>query len=236
MSVESKRTFLPGWAAMILRIVVVVALPLALELLNARILMSDAYLQWEYNRPDFSPDPYGFSTQDRLKYAPLALGYLFNSADISFLGDQTFPDGSPLYSERALSHMHDVKLVTQGLTRFGVALIIVTILCIIVLAISAETRPGLYKALLWGSILTVVVIILALIVTATSFEWLFTEFHHLFFTGNTWLFPTNDTLIRLFPEQFWLDAFALMFGGAMLEAIILGIVMWRMGRRKPSAA
>ena len=236
MSVNQKRRFLPGWAVMILRIVVVAALPLALVLVNARVLMSDAYLQWEYNRPDFSPDPFGFSRQDRLKYAPLALGYLFNSADISFLGDQTLPDGSPLYNERELSHMHDVKLVTQGLTRFGVTLVIMTILCIIVLALSAETRPGLYRSLFWGSVLTVVLIILALVVTMTSFEWLFTEFHHLFFTGNTWLFPTSDTLIRLFPEQFWLDAFALMFGGAMLEAIILGIVMWRLGRRKTAVA
>lgn len=232
MSVEMKRSFLPGWAVVIVRIILIVALPLALILANARVLMSDAFLQWEYNRADFSPDPFGFTTQDRLKYAPLALNYLFNDQGTSFLADQTKPDGSPVYNERELSHMDDVKRVTQGLTRFGLMLIAIYFVCVVLLAIYEDTRPPLYRSLLWGSVWTVVLIILALIITATSFEWLFTEFHRLFFTGNTWIFPTSDTLIRLFPIQFWTDAFALMFGGAMLEAIILGVVMWRLGRRK----
>jgi hypothetical protein len=34
-------------------------------------------------------------------------------------------------------------------------------------------------------------------------------------------------LIRLFPIEFWTDAFALMFGGALLEAILVGVLMWR---------
>jgi len=34
----------------------------------------------------------------------------------------------------------------------------------------------------------------------------FADFHHLFFQGNSWLFPDSDTLIRLYPLQFWQDA------------------------------
>jgi integral membrane protein (TIGR01906 family) len=235
MSVEKKRSFLPGWVVIILRIILVAALPLVLVLVNARVLMSGAFLQWEYNRPNFSPDPFGFTVQDRLAYAPLALDYLFNDQGTDFLGKQTKPDGSPVYNERELSHMDDVKGVVQELTRFGLTLVGVYILSLVLMSISAGSRPALYRSLFWGGIATVVVIVLALVITATSFEWLFTEFHRLFFTGNTWIFPTSDTLIRLFPEQFWVDAFALMFGGAMLEAIILGGVMWRLNRRKPRA-
>jgi uncharacterized membrane protein len=53
----------------------------------------------------------------------------------------------------------------------------------------------------------------------------------LFFEGSTWLFPTSDTLIRLFPQQFWVDAFVLMFGGALLEALVIGGLMWWLLRR-----
>jgi integral membrane protein (TIGR01906 family) len=232
MSVASKPSFVPGWAVIVLRVILVAALPLALVLINARVLMGNAYLNWEYNRPDFLPDPFGFSTQDRLTYAPLALAYLFNDSGAEFLADQKQPDGSPVYNERELSHMDDVKKVTQGLIRFGLSLIGVYVLCVIALAVRAGTRPALYRSLVWGSILTIVLIVAGLIATLTSFEWLFTEFHRLFFVGNTWIFPVSDTLIRLFPEQFWIDAFTLMFGGAVVEAIILGIVMWRLGRRK----
>jgi integral membrane protein (TIGR01906 family) len=235
MPIASKPSFLPGWGVIILRVILVVALPLALVLINARALMGNAYLHWEYNRPGFSPDPFGFSTQDRLTYAPLAMTYLFNRSGAEFLANEKKADGSPLYNERELSHMDDVKRVTQGLICFGLGLIGVYVLSLIALVVPAGTRPALYRSLLWGSIWTVVLIVLGLVVTLTSFEWLFTEFHRLFFTGNTWIFPTSDTLIRLFPEQFWIDAFSLMFGGALFEAIILGAVMWALGRRQKAA-
>jgi uncharacterized membrane protein len=34
----------------------------------------------------------------------------------------------------------------------------------------------------------------------------FTDFHGLFFKGQSWLFPDSDTLIRLYPLKFWEDA------------------------------
>ena len=67
--------------------------------------------------PYFPPDEFGFSKEDRLKWAPYALDYLTNNEDISYLGDLKFDDGTPLYNERELSHMDDVKLVTQGALR-----------------------------------------------------------------------------------------------------------------------
>ncbi|MCK7530763.1 MAG: hypothetical protein MZV63_06815 [Marinilabiliales bacterium] len=42
-------------------------------------------------------------------WAPYAVDYLVNGADISYLGDLKFDDGTPLYNERELSHMEDVK-------------------------------------------------------------------------------------------------------------------------------
>ena len=42
---------------------------------------------------------------------------------------------------------------------------------------------------------------------ALAFWQFFTLFHSLFFEGDSWLFLYSDTLIRLFPMQFWQDAF-----------------------------
>jgi hypothetical protein len=92
---------------------VTLLVPIALIGLGLRILLSPVFLKIEYNMPYFPPDGYGFTKADRLKWAPYALDYLVNSADISYLGDLKFGDGTPLYNERELSHMADVKRVTQ---------------------------------------------------------------------------------------------------------------------------
>ena len=103
--------------SIILSWLVALMIPIALIGLGLRVLLSPVFLQIEYNMPYFPPDDFGFTKEDRLKWAPLALDYLVNHEGISFLGDLTFDDGTPLYNERELSHMDDVKLVTQGALR-----------------------------------------------------------------------------------------------------------------------
>src|SRR4030095_4358700 len=101
----------------ILSFPVTLLVPIALIGLGLRVLLSPLFLQIEYNMPYFPPDEFGFTKEDRLKWAPYALAYLTNNEDISYLGDLKFDDGTPLYNERELSHMDDVKLVTQGALR-----------------------------------------------------------------------------------------------------------------------
>src|SRR5512135_1063913 len=101
--------------------IVTLLIPLALIGLGVRIMLTSVYLHFEYNRPDFPPDQFGFTTQDRERWGLDGVNYLLNSADISYLGDLSFPDGSPVFNERELSHMHDVKIVTQGFLRLWAA-------------------------------------------------------------------------------------------------------------------
>jgi integral membrane protein (TIGR01906 family) len=54
----------------------------------------------------------------------------------------------------------------------------------------------------------------------------FEDFHRIFFKGDSWLFSTSDTLIRLFPQQFWFDA-ALAIGLFTLGgSIVIVMGMW----------
>ena len=221
----------PAWLAAVMHLVIVAAMPLLLVLINARLLMSEAYIRWEYSRPGFPEDPYGFTQEDRLRYAIPSLNYLFSPPESETLGDLTFPDGTPIYNERELSHMHDVKVVTRQLVRYGFALLGIWGVCVVGLAIHPTTRRVLYLALFRGSFLTVALIIVGLVATATSFNWLFAQFHALFFVGNSWIFPTSDTLIRLFPQKFWVDAFVLIFGGTFIEALLLGGAAWLLLKR-----
>ena len=73
---------------------VTILIPIALIGLGLRVLLTPVFLRVEYNMPYFPPDEYGFTKEDRLKWAPFALDYLVNNADISYLSDLKFDDGT----------------------------------------------------------------------------------------------------------------------------------------------
>ena len=91
-----------SWLATIL-------LPFALTFLGLRLLLTHGFPEVEYRMPGFPEDPYGFTLKERLGWSKISIDYLLNNADISFLGNLTFMDNVPLFNERELSHMQDVK-------------------------------------------------------------------------------------------------------------------------------
>ena len=204
-------------------------IPIALIGLGLRILLSPVFLKIEYNMPYFPVDQYGFTKIDRLKWAPYALDYLVNSADISYLGDLKFDDGSPLYNERELSHMADVKHVTQNaLNAWYISLSLLILLGL--LAWRGEWPQTYRLGLMRGGWLMValatligVIAVIGIAINPDLFFSFFTAFHHLFFTGDSWLFLYSDTLIRLFPLRFWEDAFLFAAVIALGGGVALGI-------------
>lgn len=197
----------------ILSLLVSLLTPVALMGLALRILLTPVFYTIEYNLPYFPADGYGFTKADRLQWAPFAVEYLINSADISYLGDLKFEDGSPLYGERELDHMQDVKGVVQGALRvWYISLAILILLAILAVRggwISQYTN-ALQRGGWWmiGLAVSLGVIAGAGILLNPDIFWVFFSwFHSLFFTGDSWLFYYSDTLIRLFPIRFWQDAF-----------------------------
>jgi len=187
--------------------------PLALIGTALRILLSPVFINIEYRMPYFPIDEYGMTQQERLQWAPFALQYLVNNADVSYLGNLKFEDGSPLYNARELAHMADVKNVVRGALRaWLISLSGLAVLAI--LAYRAKWIPsyinGLRRGGMWMIGLAIALGLVAGIGIAINpdvFWQFFTLFHKIFFTGDSWLFYFSDTLIRLFPMRFWEDAF-----------------------------
>lgn len=202
--------------------------PIALIGIGLRLLLSPLFLQIEYSMPYFPVDEYGFTKEDRLRWAPYALEYLVNDADISYLSDLEFEDGSPLFNERELSHMDDVKRVTQNALGFW-DLTLVTLLLLGLWAWRADWMFNYKRGLARGGWLMVGlamlvggIVLVGIAINSDVFWEFFTLFHQLFFTGDSWLFYYSDTLIRLFPIRFWQDAFLLAAGIALSGGIALG--------------
>jgi integral membrane protein (TIGR01906 family) len=210
---------------------VTVLIPIALTFLGLRLMLTHPFLQVEYRMPGFPPDEYGFTLKDRLQYAPLAVDYLVNNANISFLGNLTFPDGSPLYNERELSHMQDVKNVVRPVLWIGYGI------WAFLLAVGLWARfggwwSGYVRGLRRGGWLTVGMAVVLGVLAAVSFWQFFTVFHSLFFSEDSWLFFYSDTLIRLFPLRFWQDAF--LFAGIVATGggLALGLALRPAGKPK----
>lgn len=194
--------------------------PLFLLMTAIRLLITPLYPEIEYRMPYFPEDSYGFSFDERMKWAKISIDYLVNNEGLEFLGDLRLADGQPLYIERELSHMLDVKILVKNMISAWVILGVA-----LGLAGIAFWRTGkltAFRAALGrGGKWTIGLIVVILAGVAISFNWLFTAFHKLFFTGDSWLFLYSDSLIRLFPMVFWRDAFIWVGALTVLGAVIL---------------
>ena len=214
----------------ILSIIVTVLTPLVILMLSIRVLLTPSFVRLAYRLPGFPDDPYGFSTQDRLRWSDPSVKYLVNREDITFLSDLTFENGEPIYNARELSHMEDVKAVVTGM-RIALAISVVILLVITIIALRQGWKLRLISAFHWGGWALFGLIAAILLFVALSFNTLFTVFHRIFFENGTWQFYTSDTLIRLYPMRFWRDAFITV---GLVSVILGGVLTWFTRRPKPS--
>lgn len=216
------------WVELTLRFVLTITIPFLLLTVSVRIVMTHAFLHLEYNRAGFPPDPYGFTTDDRLRYAPYALDYLLNREDVTYLESLSFPDGRPLFTPRELKHMIDVQHLTTLVFKAAFAAAVLVGLLSLGLGLTGR-KAVLHRAYRDAGLLTLGLILLAVIFAMTSWNIFFTGFHSMFFAEGTWYFAYSDTLIRLFPEQFWFDAVIAVGLLTGLGALGLIFVTWWVG-------
>jgi integral membrane protein (TIGR01906 family) len=203
--------------------IVTFLIPVLLVLTSVRLVMTPVFVFLEYHTPNFPADPYGFTRQDRLYWSRIALDYLLNDQEIDYLGDLQFPDGSPVYNERELHHMLDVKIVAQdAIVIWYLSLAITFILG--VWAWFGSWWGNFSHGLRRGGWLTLILVGVTLVIVLVGFGLFFVFFHDVFFDPGTWRFAFSDTLIRLFPERFWRDTFLVVAlltgaGGLILTMI-----------------
>lgn len=218
----------PNWVRLATSLLAVVV-PLALLLTNVRLLLTPAYVRVAYQLPAFPEDRFGFTQADRIGQADTALAYLLNDAGPEFLGDLRFEDGTPVYNERELRHMVDVKRLVQTALQVWLGSLAFSV----VLGVALWRIQGVGRFTLglnWGSKLTLWLIGILGLGLLFTFSTVFIGFHRIFFEGDTWLFLYTDTLIRLFPERFWQDAFIILAGSTLAEAV--GLLLLTRGARR----
>lgn len=212
----------------ILNWLVVAAVPVVITAAVIRLLLTPIFTTVEYQLPHFPEDEYGFTQEERLLYGNLTRRYLVSGGDIQELRDLRFESGEPLYLERELSHLVDVKQVLGGLFSAAWAAAAVLFAAGLISHRAGEWH-GFLGRISWGGWLTAGLLLALLILSLLSFNTFFTRFHEVFFEGDSWLFRYSDTLIRLFPIQFWQDVF-LVFGVLTVGTGLL--VGWLLPKKK----
>ena len=211
------------WLQLVLQAVIVIAVPVVLVVVPIRVLMHPRWVLFEYSQPNFPPDAFGFSAQERTQLAITGIESIIGPRGVVVLQEARLPDGSPAFNEREISHMYDVRVLTGRIYLAQVVLLIAAVVAVTILTRQRATLAAAPAALRTGAIVTIVLLAVLVFFVLTGFNTFFTDFHRVFFTGDTWEFSFSDTLIRLYPPQFWFDAATVIGVTTIVEAIVLGI-------------
>lgn len=233
------------------RRLVVVTLPLFLSFGWITLVIGPAYPRHEYTKPDFPLDLEGMPSAtavslnlvpltqaERLELALVAVAYLESwqpaeTAIVMLAEQQLLYTGSPLYNQRELNHMIDVKQLTDTIRWLALATAVPVIGGLHFLLRRPRTRPAGYLALGQGGLFTVILLsgLAGLILFGWSF--FFYQFHGLLFPPGTWTFAATDSLMRLYPERFFFDVGVVMSLGAWLWGLLAAVagyhLAWRAG-------
>ncbi len=188
----------------ILKLFIVLLIPIFMIGGAARLLATDPYLAFEYGKASFPPDSYGFTSQQRIELASTNLHYVLAHLSDDAPSSQML-NGAPVYSEREATHMVDVQAAFQSVWRAWWIAFGVIVLSGFVLWRKRE-KAVLASAIQSGGTLTAALIGSIGLLALFAWQVWFNNFHLIFFEPGSWLFDYSDTLIRLFPLQFWMDA------------------------------
>jgi integral membrane protein (TIGR01906 family) len=92
------------------------------------------------------------------------------------------------------------------------------------LLLRPETRLFGWRTLMYSGLATVIALASIALFIFVAWNTFFEQFHQLLFPAGTWTFAYTDSLIRLFPEQFWFDIGVIITVGTLLQGIAIALV------------
>ncbi|MBI2757788.1 MAG: TIGR01906 family membrane protein [Chloroflexi bacterium] len=209
----------------ILKTLLALLVPLIVMIGSAQLLATDTYLAFEYGKASFPLDTFGYTKQQRFNLASANTSYVRDNLPSEALSSQML-DGKPVYSQREVTHMADVQSAYQSVVRvWQVAFILLLVLGFILWR--NGKRAALASGIQWGGLLTIALIGFIALLALFAWQVWFDNFHLFFFEPGSWLFAYSDTLIRLFPLQFWMDATFMITVFSLIGGLLAAFIGWR---------
>ncbi len=108
------------------------------------------------------------------------------------------------FDERERLHLFDVKNLIK-IVNVQFFLFSTLILICFGLNLREKKFTTLFSSLKWGSALAILAILLLWVSTTVNFEKVFVNFHFVVFQNDYWQLPPESNLLKLFPQQFFVD-------------------------------
>ena len=209
-------------------VLVAVLMPALLTITALRIVANDWIVSFEYDHGRVPEDRYGLTREQRTELARVGLESISpGGRGIALLAEARLPGGEPAFNARELNHMQDVR------DTFGVAMLVQTVLLVLLaatalaLAFRPATRSAVLRGLRAGAAATLAVAAALGLFMLVAWDSFFVRFHGVFFDADTWRFPSTDTLIRLYPDEFWIGVAAWIAAITVALALLLwGLAIW----------
>jgi len=217
---------MPSRLTKILNLLIILLVPFFIVPGSAQLLATDPYLAFEYGKAGFPPDTFGYSQEQRFVLASANTSYVRDNLPSKALSSQML-EGKPVYSEREVTHMADVQSAYQSVTRAWQVAFVLLLALGFILWRNGE-RAALASAIQSGGLLTVALIGSIGLLAVLAWQVWFDNFHLIFFEPGSWLFAYSDTLIRLFPLQFWIDATFTITALSLTGGLLMAFSGWRL--------
>jgi len=125
-------------------------------------------------------------------------------------------DGREGFTDRAIIHLDDVRVVLTGVRRLTIAVGLFVTVWLAIKYLRKDHRAAA-SAVRVAGYLSLVLPLLAALIAVLDFDLFFAYFHKPLFEGDSWIFPADELLVQLFPESYWMLA-----GGALATLVVIG--------------
>ncbi|MBI4298978.1 MAG: TIGR01906 family membrane protein [Chloroflexi bacterium] len=218
----------------LLTLLFLLAIPTFLLATNVRWAVNEIRLyEYGFNKYEVSATT-GLEKEELTKVAREIRDYFNSNQELLEVNVRLRGKDSPLFNEREVLHMKDVKGLVQGVYRaqqWSGGYILLYVIAGLVIAHFSFLRP-LIRYAMWGGAITLSLVIVAGIAILAGFEKLFLIFHIVSFQNSLWqLDPQRDYLIMMFPPGFFFDATKFIALATVAEALALsgstyGVLRW----------
>ncbi|MEP7215501.1 MAG: TIGR01906 family membrane protein [Anaerolineaceae bacterium] len=202
----------------------IIAIPVFLVTSNVRFFASETRFYERGFRENNAAAVTGVSLSELDRAADELARYFENDAPLLTTTVQIDGQQAPLYNDREIAHMKDVKTLMQlvyRLNEFSLALIITYVSCVYLWAREKSLRTLAAQALA-GVGVGVLSLAFVGVFAITGFDAAWTKFHQLAFNNDLWrLDPSRDRLIQMFPEKFWQESTYIIGGLTLVEAVLI---------------
>ena len=193
------------WIATVL---VIVALPVFIVLTNVRIAAVEPRVhEYSFARYDGETRT-GVERAELDRAAREIITYFRNDADLLDIEVTVDGEREPLFREREVLHMRDVKWLIQATFRVHEIAFVCLVVCVTGIFLWSREQPltRLAEQVRVAGVLTVVLLGISALAVLVGFDSLFRQFHVISFANDLWkLSPARDHLIQMYPQGFWFD-------------------------------